>query len=149
MKLQNWYDLQAFSFFSTILAVEEDNRRRVGDTGSTNVKRSWAPTFLSSLFPPESAWIPTSETHTDLSAGTRGWNFHWSSSGSKVSLFMILFFSSGGMKFSMIRYLQVHNTRQCKGLVWGRIRNKYSERIESADYYGVWIVCTFSLFLYV
>lgn len=47
---------------------------------------------------------------TDLSAGTRGWNFHWSSSGSKVSLFMILFFSSGGMKFSMMRYLHEHNT---------------------------------------
>lgn len=27
----------------------------------------------------------------------------------------------------MIRYLQVHNTRQCKGLVWGYTRNKYSE----------------------
>lgn len=68
-------------------------------------------------------WLPKiiSEAHyfylmagekkgTDLSAGTRGWNFHWSSSGSKVSLFMILFFSSGGMKFSMMRYLHEHNT---------------------------------------
>ena len=37
--------------------------------------------------------------------GTSGWNFHWSSSPSKYRRFMILFFSSGGMKFSMIKYL--------------------------------------------
>lgn len=38
--------------------------------------------------------------------GTSGWNFHWSSSLSKYRRFMILFFSSGGMKFSMIKYLR-------------------------------------------
>lgn len=65
--------------------------------------------------------------HTDLSAATRGWNFHWSSSGSKVSLFMILFFSSGGMKFSMIRYLQ----EECM-------------RISGSS--GVWILSVFSYF---
>lgn len=37
--------------------------------------------------------------------GTSGWNFHWSSSPSKYRRFMILFFSSGGMKFSIIKYL--------------------------------------------
>lgn len=52
-----------------------------------------------------------SEARPDLSAGTRGWNLHWSSSGSNISLFMILFFSSGGMKFSMIRYLQERHTQ--------------------------------------
>lgn len=57
------------------------------------------------------ACIKGKEAQTaDLSAGTRGWNLHWSSSGSNISLFMILFFSSGGMKFSMIRYLQEHHT---------------------------------------
>lgn len=54
--------------------------------------------------------ISMSKEDNDLSEGTRGWNFHWSSSWSKVSLFMILFFSSGGIKFSIIRYLHKHNT---------------------------------------
>lgn len=51
---------------------------------------------------------------THFSAGTRGWNFHWSSSVSNWSLFIILFFSSGGIKFSMIRYLQRHRHMSCK-----------------------------------
>lgn len=54
------------------------------------------------------------KTIPDFSTGTRGWNFHWSSSGSKVNLFIILFFSSGGMKFSMIRYLHGQNTQQSR-----------------------------------
>lgn len=57
--------------------------------------------------------VKTADAKPDLSAGTRGWNLHWSSSGSNISLFMILFFSSGGMKFSMIRYLQEHHTQPC------------------------------------
>lgn len=35
-----------------------------------------------------------------------GCSLHWSSSPSKCSLFIILFFSSGGIKFSIKRYLQ-------------------------------------------
>lgn len=42
---------------------------------------------------------------TYFSEGRRGKTFHWSSSLSKWRRFMILFFSSGGMKFSMIRFL--------------------------------------------
>lgn len=48
---------------------------------------------------------------THFSAGTRGWNFHWSSSTSNTSRFMILFFSSGGMKFSIMRYLYTYTYR--------------------------------------
>lgn len=47
---------------------------------------------------------------TYFSEGRRGKTFHWSSSLSKWRRFMILFFSSGGMKFSMIRFL-VKNTK--------------------------------------
>ncbi|TNN85112.1 hypothetical protein EYF80_004766 [Liparis tanakae] len=43
---------------------------------------------------------------TDLSVGMTGWSLHWSSSQSKCSLCMILFFTSGGMKFSIRRYLK-------------------------------------------
>lgn len=39
-------------------------------------------------------------------SGRTGWSLHWSSSLSKCSLFMILFFSSGGIKFSIKRYLK-------------------------------------------
>lgn len=42
---------------------------------------------------------------TNFSDGRSGKIFHWSSSLSKWRRFMILFFSSGGMKFSMIRFL--------------------------------------------
>lgn len=66
--------------------------------------------------------------HTDLSAGTRGWNLHWSSSGSKVSLFMILFFSSGGMKFSMIRYLHEDSTQRHKAFVSGPVRDERAQK---------------------
>ena len=95
-------------------AKRQEERRKVN--------RSWVLTQTEHVF--KLIFVPDgqngnmskSETYTDLSAGTRGWNLHWSSSGSKVSLFMILFFSSGGMKFSMIRYLHVCHTQQCKSL---------------------------------
>lgn len=50
-----------------------------------------------------------SRTHAPA-VSTKGWNFHWSSSQSKKRRFIILFFSSGGMKFSMIRYLSKFRT---------------------------------------
>lgn len=52
-------------------------------------------------------WVASAgaERGTYPPVGTSGWNFHWSSSPSKYRRFMILFFSSGGMKFSMIKYL--------------------------------------------
>ena len=43
---------------------------------------------------------------TDLSDARMGWNLHCSSSPSKYTLFIILFFSSGGMKFSISMNLQ-------------------------------------------
>lgn len=36
----------SYLFYSALLAAEEDERRRAGDTESTNVKRSWAPTLI-------------------------------------------------------------------------------------------------------
>lgn len=128
--------LQRLHYFNSSGGWQErDKRRRAGDMREHKGQKVMNPdsneTHFEFIIWPDGpdGNIPTSKTHTDLSAGTRDWNLHWSSSGSKVSLFMILFFSSGGMKFSMIRYLHVHNAQQCKALVWGHVRNKWLRKV--------------------
>lgn len=55
-------------------------------------------------------WSCNNNFFSHFSEGRRGSIFHWSSSLSYCSLFIILFFSSGGMKFSIIKFLHKYQT---------------------------------------